>query len=363
MTTSQNINMTHVLDRATHLKASDIFIGGGEYVAFKQDGAWKREIAWGVLDDNTAMQLILSIIPSEIMGDVKGGIARIPSKDLDFSFTLGNGPRFRVNLYHIQGRPAVVIRPIPFEPPRLDSLSLPIGVIENTLRQRTGLILVTGATGSGKSTTLAAMIDWLNQHREIHIVTIEDPIEFFFTPKKAIISQREVGTDTNDFATALRASLRQAPNVIMVGEMRDTETMSAALTAAETGHLVLATLHTGSAPEAVDRLVNAFPEARRDMIRLQLASSLRLVITQVLVPRKDGSGRALIYEMLVNTPAVASLIREGKTGQIRTAMETGANFGMITMDRVAQKLLNEGQIAPVSIEGLVRQDMSKGSSS
>mgnify|MGYP001043455698 CR=1 FL=1 len=233
--------------------------------------------------------------------------------------------------------------------------------ILQVLKNRAGLILVTGATGSGKSTTLAAMIEWLNQTQEIHIVTIEDPIEFFFSPKRASISQREVGSDTSSFAVALRAALRQAPNVIMVGEMRDLETMSAALTAAETGHLVLATLHTGSAPEAIDRVVNAFPEGRRDMVRLQLASSLRMVLTQVLVPKREGHGRALLYEVLVNTPAVATLIRDGKTAQIRTVMQTGGAHGMATMEQVAQQLVEKGVIAPVALEGVIRESATKGS--
>lgn len=346
-----------ILRRALELRASDIFLAGGEYVAFKCDGRWRREAEWEPLDDNTALQLIYSMIPN--LGEGGRGAPAL-KKDMDFSYSVEDGNRFRVNLYHIQGRPAVVIRPIPTEPPRLEDLGLPVDVVLQALKNRSGLILVTGATGSGKSTTLAAMIEWLNQTQEIHIVTIEDPIEFYFTPKKAIISQREVGSDTADFSTALRAALRQAPNVIMVGEMRDLETMAAALTAAETGHLVLATLHTGSAPEAVDRVVNAFPEGKRDMVRLQLASSLRLVITQVLVPRKEGTGRALLYEILVNTPAVATLIREGKTSHLQNQMQTGGAYGMATMEQVARSLVERGVIAPAAVEGVVRSTELKG---
>jgi pilus retraction ATPase PilT len=341
-----------VLERGLELKASDIFLTGGEYVAYKCDGRWRRETMWDPLDDGVAEQLILAMTPQPAKRREGSGFLE---RDMDFSYTIANGFRFRVNLYHIQGRPATVIRPIPTEPPRIDALGLPVDVIVQALKQRTGLILVTGATGSGKSTTLAAMIEWLNETQEIHIVTIEDPIEFYFTPKRAIISQREVGSDTESFAVALRAALRQAPNVIMVGEMRDLETMSAALTAAETGHLVLATLHTGSAPEAIDRVVNAFPEGRRDMVRLQLASSLRLVLTQVLVPKREGAGRALLYEVLVNTPAVATMIRDGKTAQIAGAMQTGAGQGMVTMEQVAAQLVEQGVIAPAAVEGMLRR--------
>jgi twitching motility protein PilT len=341
-----------VLERGLELKASDIFLTGGEHIAYKRDGRWRRETAWDPLDDGVAEQLILAMAPR--LAQRREGIGNL-ERDMDFSYTIASGFRFRVNLYHIQGRPAVVIRPIPTEPPRIDTLGLPVEVILQALKQRTGLILVTGATGSGKSTTLAAMIDWLNETQEIHIVTIEDPIEFYFTPKRAIISQREVGSDTESFAVALRAALRQAPNVIMVGEMRDLETMSAALTAAETGHLVLATLHTGSAPEAIDRVVNAFPEGRRDMIRLQLANTLRLVLTQVLVPRREGEGRVLLYEVLVNTPAVSAMIRDNKTVQLPAAMQTGAAHGMVTMEQVAAQLLERGVIAPAVVEGVLRR--------
>ena len=341
-----------VLERGLELKASDIFLAGGEYVAYKCDGRWRRETAWDPLDDGVAEQLILAMAPR--LAQRREGNSFL-ERDMDFSYTIASGFRFRVNLYHIQGRPAVVIRPIPTEPPHIDTLGLPVEAVLQALKQRTGLILVTGATGSGKSTTLAAMIDWLNETQEIHIVTIEDPIEFYFTPKRAIISQREVGSDTESFAVALRAALRQAPNVIMVGEMRDLETMSAALTAAETGHLVLATLHTGSAPEAIDRVVNAFPEGRRDMVRLQLANTLRLVLTQVLVPRREGGGRVLLYEVLVNTPAVSTMIRDGKTAQLPAAMQTGAAYGMVTMEQVAAQLLERGVIAPAAVEGALRR--------
>jgi twitching motility protein PilT len=343
-----------VLERGLELKASDIFLTGGEHVAYKCDGRWRRETAWDPLDDGVAEQLILAMAPRLAQRREEARTSPL-ERDMDFSYTIASGFRFRVNLYHIQGRPAVVIRPIPTEPPRIDTLGLPVEAILQALKQRTGLILVTGATGSGKSTTLAAMIDWLNETQEIHIVTIEDPIEFYFTPKRAIISQREVGSDTESFAVALRAALRQAPNVIMVGEMRDLETMTAALTAAETGHLVLATLHTGSAPEAIDRVVNAFPEGRRDMIRLQLANTLRLVLTQVLVPRREGEGRVLLYEVLVNTPAVSTMIRDGKTAQLPAAMQTGAAYGMVTMEQVAAQLLERGVIAPAVVEGTLRR--------
>lgn len=350
------LTINEVLTRALERRASDILIMGGEYIAYKVHGRWEREVGWGRLEDPEAESLIRDLTPDALQEALPQprGEGRT-WKDLDFSSSLPTGERFRVNVYQVQGRVAAVLRPIPGEPPRLETLGLPLPPIEAALKRKRGLILVTGATGSGKSTTLAAMVDYLNQREEIHIVTIEDPMEFFFQPKLAIISQREVGTDVPDFATALRSALRQAPNVIMVGEMRDLETIQAAITAAETGHLVLATLHTRSAPEAVSRIVDAFPEGYREMVRLQLASSLSLVISQVLLPRIDQEGRVLAYDLLVNTPAVANLIRENKLHQVVQAMATGQKDGMVTMSQTLASLMRQGIISKAAATTVVEE--------
>lgn len=340
----QPLTIIEVLSRALEKRASDVIIMGGEYVAYKVYGSWQREIPWGPLEDPQAENLIREMVNTDMQKflDKEEGSAR---KDLDFSFSLPSGERFRVNVYRIQGRMAAVLRPIPQEPPPLESLGLPLSPIEAALTRKRGLILVTGATGSGKSTTLAAMVEYLNQREEIHIVTIEDPIEFFFQSKRAIISQREVGSDVESFAQALRSALRQAPNVIMLGEMRDLETIQAAITAAETGHLVMATLHTRSAPEAITRIIDAFPEGYREMVRLQLASSLSLVISQVLLPRVDGQGRVLAFDILVNTPAIASLIQQNKINNIEQTMYTGKEYGMITLAQCLRDLMQRGLIS------------------
>ncbi len=252
-------------------------------------------------------------------------------RELDFSFSLPGEGRFRINVFHQRGSVGGVMRVVPDLDKSFGELGLPKIIADLALRPR-GLFLVTGPTGSGKSTTLAAMIDYINQNRRCHIVTIEDPIEFFHSHKQAIVNQREVGSDTQSFARALRSVLRQAPDVIMVGEMRDLETIQMAITAAETGHLVLATLHTNSAPETVDRIVDAFPHNQQAQVRVQLSNNLVGVLTQQLLPRIDGNGRVLAYELMVTTPAVRALIREGKSHQLTSVIQTSGQHGMITMD-------------------------------
>ncbi len=252
-------------------------------------------------------------------------------RELDFSFSLPGEGRFRINVFHQRGSVGGVMRVVPDLDKSFDELGLPKIIAELALRPR-GLFLVTGPTGSGKSTTLAAMVDYINQNRRCHIVTIEDPIEFFHSHKLAIVNQREVGSDTPNFARALRSVLRQAPDVIMVGEMRDLETIQMAITAAETGHLVLATLHTNSAPETVDRIVDAFPHNQQAQVRVQLSNNLVGVLTQQLLPRIDGNGRVLAYELMIATPAVRALIREGKSHQLTSVIQTSGQHGMITMD-------------------------------
>lgn len=268
----------------------------------------------------------------------------------DFSLSIPAVGRCRVNAFKQRGTVALAIRPIPDRVPSLDQLGLPESV-KNLARRPHGLVLVTGPTGSGKSTTLAAMIDLLNDERHCHVITLEDPIEYIHRNRKCVINQREIGRDTLSFASALRAALREDPDVILVGEMRDLETIATAITAAETGHLVLATLHTGSAAQTIDRVVDIFPPHQQQQIRLQLAGSLQGVIVQQLLPRRDRRGRALALEIMIATPAIANLIREGKTYQIISQIQTGARYGMQTMDMALRNLYREGLVSREDVLG------------
>jgi twitching motility protein PilT len=265
-------------------------------------------------------------------------------KELDFSLGVTGDLRFRANIYYQRGSVAAAFRLIPHVIPDMDSLGLPPALKTLTLRPN-GLILITGPTGSGKSTTQAAMIDLVNQTRRCHIVTVEDPIEFLHENKVAVIDQRELYSDTLKFAHALKYVLRQDPDVILVGEMRDVETIAAALTAAETGHLVIATLHTNDAVQAIDRIIDVFPPHQHDQIRVQLAFALQAVVCQQLIPRVDGNGRVLCTEVLLKNHAVANHIREGKTHQTRTLMESSRRDGMVTMDQRLKELYESGLIS------------------
>lgn len=268
--------------------------------------------------------------------------------ELDFSYAIPGCARFRGNVMFQRGTLAAVFRAVPFVIPEFGKLGLPQDVKRLCDLPR-GLILVTGPTGSGKSTTLAAMIDLINSTRACNIVTIEDPIEFLHRHKKSSVRQREVGTDTHSFAAALRHVLRHDPDIIMIGEMRDQESMSIALTAAETGHLVLSTLHTQTAPLTITRIIDSFSEDKRVQIRQQLANSLRAVISQQLIPTVDGKGRVLAVEYMVDTPAVRSLIREGKEHQLYSVIQTGQKDGMQTMDQALVKLFLNGKISRESV--------------
>jgi twitching motility protein PilT len=263
---------------------------------------------------------------------------------IDFSYALANRARFRVNAYFQRAAIGAVMRLIPTEVPKLETLSLPPVLLDFTKKPR-GFVLVTGPTGSGKSTTLAAMLDYINEHRHEHIMTIEDPIEFLHRHKSCVVNQRELGTDAKGFGPALKAALRQDPDVILVGEMRDLETMSTALTAAETGHLVFATLHTQDTATTVDRIVDAFPSDQQQQVRVQLSISLQGIVTQQLLPTADGQSRIVACEVLVPTPAVRNLIREGKTHQIYSALQTGGSVGMQTMDSALADLVRRGKIS------------------
>jgi twitching motility protein PilT len=296
-----------------------------------------RLLADEVLDADEVREILMEIMP-------KAAVARLESHDgADFAYTMGDVGRFRVNvLRHLNGLGAVM-RAIPSKALTMEQLNLP-DAIRQLARAANGLILVTGKTGSGKSTTLAAIIDEINSRVKGHILTIEDPIEFIHRRKQCLISQREVGVHSPTFAQALHSALREDPDVILVGELRDYETMSIAVTAAEMGILVMGTLHTNGAAQTVDRIVNVFPAEKQSHVRMMLSTSLRGVISQQLLARADGQGRVAALEILINTPAVANLIRQGKLDQLETTMQSGAQFGMRTMDNAIQALLDQKQI-------------------
>jgi len=262
---------------------------------------------------------------------------------IDFSYTIPGRARFRVNAFYQRATVGAAFRLIPTRMPQLKDLGVP-SVLEEFTKKPRGFVLVTGPTGSGKSTTLAAMIDLINTERHEHILTIEDPIEFLHPHKSCIVNQREVGSDAQTFALGLKAALREDPDVILVGEMRDLDTISTALTAAETGHLVFATLHTQDCAQTVDRIIDVFPPSQQDQVRVQLSVALQGVCTQQLLPTADGRGRILAAEVLVPTPAVRNLIREGKTHQIYSAIQTGGSFGMQTMDSALADLVRRNVI-------------------
>lgn len=263
--------------------------------------------------------------------------------EVDLSYSVKGLGRFRINVYRQRGSSSMALRVVALRIPTLDELGLPESVGELSKKTR-GLVLVTGPTGSGKSTTLAAMIDLINKERNCHILTLEDPIEYLHKHNKSIVNQREIGYDSQTFASGLRAALRQDPDVILVGEMRDLETISTALTAAETGHLVLSTLHTIGADKTIDRIIDVFPPYQQQQIRVQLSTVLQGVVSQNLINSRDGKKRVLAVEVMIATPAIRNLIREGKAHQIITSMQTGGKYGMQTMDASLAKLYKEGHI-------------------
>jgi len=263
----------------------------------------------------------------------------------DFGFAFGELARFRVSVFKEKGNFGMVLRQIPTKLLKLEEIGIPLSVRDLLWKPR-GLILVTGPTGSGKTTTLASMINIINEERDdAHIITIEDPIEYYHKHKKAVVTQREVNVDVPNFAEALRRALRQDPDVILVGELRDLETMDAAITAAETGHLVFGTLHTTGAAKTIDRIVNAFPSNQQEQIRIQLSTVLQAVISQLLLPRCDKPGRVAAFEVMINTPSVGALIRDNKTFRINSDIQTGAKYGMVTLDSFLMEKYQEGLIA------------------
>ena len=329
--------MNDLLDLVVEQNASDLHLQVGQPPTLRLSGSM-TPIDGPALTPADTEQLMLSISPDVHVQATKlnGGA--------DFGFAFGDKARFRVSVMRAKGCYGLVLRQIPNKLVGLRDIGMPDKIKELLYRPR-GLILVTGPTGSGKSTTLASMINYVNEHRDGHIITIEDPIEYYHNHKRCVVTQREVHVDVPSFSEAIRRALRQDPDIILVGEMRDLETIEAAISAAETGHLVFGTLHTNSAAKTVDRIVDAFPANMKDMIRTQLASSLVAVISQVLC-KKIGGGRIAGYEIMVNTNSIASLIRENKTFRITSDIQTGAQLGMITMDTHLMSLVNRELVTP-----------------
>lgn len=325
-----------LLEECARRKASDLHIQVGLPPILRVDGALIPIAGMPALTEDVIQKLIFSTLDSEQREVLS------KDKEFDYSFAFGNVARFRVNAFQERGNLAAAFRLIPNKMPTLEELGLP-QVVSSFADYPRGLVLITGPTGSGKSTTLAALIDKINQEKSCHIITIEDPVEFAHKSKRSVIVQREVHYDTFSFARALKSVLRQDPDVVLLGEMRDLETMSSAITIAETGHLVFATLHTNSAAQSIDRMIDVFPAEQQPQIRSQLSSILMAVCSQRLIPA-IGGGRIAACEILVANTAVRSIIREGKTHQLDTAIQTGINEGMQTMDRTLAKLVQQGVI-------------------
>jgi twitching motility protein PilT len=331
-----NIELDVLLEELVLKEGSDLHLRVGEPPIFRVSGELERS-EYPPLTNEDMEKLIYGLM--------KPAQREIFEKNLEFDmgYEIPGVARFRVNCFKQMGTIGAVMRIIPLKIKTIDEWGFP-PVLKRIAELPRGLVLVTGPTGSGKSTTLAAMIEHINQNFRKHIITIEDPIEFLHRDKLSIIEQREIGIDTKSYAEALRRAIRQNPDIILVGEMRDLETMAQTLTAAETGHLVFSTLHTIDAVQTIDRIIDVFPPSQQQQIRIQLATTLQAVITETLVRKKDGTGRVAAFEIMVCTPAIRSAIREGKTPQIYSAIQTGSRLGMIQMDQYLRNLLNQGII-------------------
>jgi twitching motility protein PilT len=333
-----SIDFADMLMEVVNRRASDLHLSAGAPPTIRVRGRLSQIEDYPTLTSTDTREIVYSILS----GDQRQRLET--NWQLDFAYSIPGHARFRVNAYYQRGAVGAAFRLIPFDLVSIDALGLPSTVHDFTRKPR-GFVLVTGPTGSGKSTSLAAMIDEINATREEHILTIEDPIEFLHAHKKCLINQRELGSDAQSFAAALKAALRQDPDVILVGEMRDLETISTALTAAETGHLVFATLHTQDTAQTIDRIIDVFPPSQQGQVRVQLSVALQGIITQQLLPTADGAGRVAACEVLVPTPAVRNLIREGKTHQIYSVLQTGSAQGMQTMDAALVQLVRSGKIS------------------
>ena len=337
------LNLRALLEEMIQKDASDLHITAAEKPKLRVDGDIVDSSVPDVLTPKDTLQLAYSVL-------TENQKKRFETDDeLDFSFGIQNLARFRGNVFKQRGCVAMVIRMIPFNVRTFQELGLPPVIAKLAERPR-GLILVTGPTGSGKSTTLAAIIDKINKERKGHIITVEDPIEFIHRHQACLVNQREIGTDTKTFANALKYALREDPDVILVGEMRDLETVAAALTIAETGHLVLATLHTNSAAESINRIIDVFPSNQQSQVRAQLAFVLEGVITQTLLPKAKGRGRCMASEIMVATPAIRALIRDDKIHQIYSAMQSGKKFGMQTMNDALYQLYTSREVSQEECE-------------
>jgi twitching motility protein PilT len=332
------VNLRVLLEEMIEREASDLHITAGERPKLRVDGDITNSRIEYVLTPKDTLQLAYSVLTEQQK-------KRFEMEDeLDFSFGIQNLARFRGNAFKQRGCVSMVVRQIPFQVKTFEQLQLP-PVVAKLAEKPRGLVLVTGPTGSGKSTTLAAMIDKINREWKGHIITVEDPIEFIHRHQGCIVNQREVGTDTKSFAAALKYALRQDPDVVLVGEMRDLETIQAGLTIAETGHLAFATLHTNSAAETINRIIDVFPSHQQSQVRAQLAFVLEGVITQTLLPRAKGKGRVMACEIMVCTPAIRALIRDDKVHQITSAMQAGKKYGMQTMNDSLYQLYLAREVA------------------
>jgi twitching motility protein PilT len=332
------VPVPELLEIVLERRASDLHLTAGAPPTIRLHGDLIRLVDYPILSPRALQGMIYAILPQKMRERLESEL------ELDMSYALPGKARFRVNVYYQRDSIGAAFRLIPYEIKTVESLGLP-SVVSDLARYPRGFVVVTGPTGSGKSTSLAGMVDIVNRERSAHIMTVEDPIEFLHKHQQCIVNQREVGSDTHSFAQALKHVLRQDPDVILVGEMRDLETISTAITAAETGHLVFATLHTQDAPQTIDRIIDVFPPHQQQQVRVQLATTLQGIVTQQLLQTADGRSRAVACEVLICTPAVRNLIREGKVHQIYSIMQAGGRFGMQTMDQALANLVKEGKIS------------------
>ena len=331
------MDINQLFEFANQQNASDLHISAGLPPMIRIDGLIRRTNV-AALDQNTARDLALGLMTDFQRKEFE------EKWEIDFSFDMTGFGRYRANVFYHSRGVGACFRAIPEEVSTLEMLGFG-DIFKKIANTKQGLVLVTGPTGSGKSTTTAAMLEYINQNRQEHIIIIEDPIEFVHTSKKCLITQREVSRDTQSFSSALRAALREDPDIIVVGEMRDLETIQLALSAAETGHLVFGTLHTNSAAKTIDRLIDVFPAGEKEMVRAMVSESLEAVFAQTLLKKKDGSGRVAAHEILLKTSAISNLIREGKVAQMYSAMQTGTSLGMQTLDQALKDLVATNQIS------------------
>ena len=331
------IDIDKILDEARVLGCSDLHFTYGIAPVVRLNGALRKLSSYDIMDEETIVDVAEQIIPDEMKDRLHKHL------DCDFSFTTKRGYRHRVNVFRQREKTAIAIRLLRNDIPTLEDLMLPPILADFAMRPR-GLVLITGPTGSGKSTTLAAMLDYANLNKSAHIITIEDPIEYVHEHKRCMVNQREVGPDVPDFAAALRSALREDPDIILVGEMRDLETVTAAVTAAETGHLVLSTLHTTSAADTINRIIDVYPEHQQVQIRTQLANVLVGIMAQTLIPKADGKGRIAAMEILNVTDACSAMIRDNKVHLIQSAIQTGKQFGMMCLDQELARMTRQGII-------------------